>query len=268
MTLSTTLRGLLYEPRVRDLDVDAPDFLEVHATVLKEKPMLHDTFRYFYEKMAGLCDAHLATEGREIELGSGAGFFKDIRPGVETSDIRQASGIDLVIDAQNMDLPDESVRCVYAINVFHHLPEPEKFFAELGRVLVPGGGCVLIEPHGGPASAALHKRLHKDEFFDAQAPDWVNAEIRGPLSGANQALSHIVFSRDIARFERDHGQYLSLVHREYCANSLRYLFSGGLNFRQLLPNALSPVLKGVEAAASPLAHYWSFHHALVLQRKA
>lgn len=261
------IRKMLYEPRVRDVNVDAPDFLELHAQILKEKPMLHDTFLAFYKQMGRLCDTYLTAEGREIELGSGAGFFKDVRPQVETSDIREAPGIELVIDAQNMQLPDSSVRCVYAINVFHHLPEPERFFEELKRVLVSGGGCVLVEPHGGPGSAALHKRLHKDEFFDPNARAWANTEIRGPLSGANQALSHIVFSRDLSRFERDHGSDLELVHREYCGNSLRYLFSGGLNFRQLLPNVLMPVLRGAERVMYPASHWWSFHHALVLQRK-
>lgn len=267
MGLSKLIRNALYDPKIRDLDVDAEDFLAVHASVLKQKPMLHDTFSYFYCKMAALCDQYLNVDGREIELGSGAGFMKDVRPTVETSDIRKFDSIDLVIDAQKMDLPDRSVRCIYAINVFHHLPEPEKFFEELKRILVPGGGCILIEPHGGPASAALHKRLHKDEFFDANATDWVNTEIRGPLSGANQALSHIVFERDIDRFKRDYGDALELIHREYCANSLRYLFSGGLNFRQLMPTHVGSVLRSIETIASPAAYYWSFHQALVIRRR-
>ncbi len=267
MSFTVKLRELLYEPRVKNANVDAPDFLELHSRILREKPVLNDAFTAFYNQMGQLCDRYLAVEGREIELGSGAGFFKAIRPQVETSDIREAPGIDLKLDAQSMNLPDTSVRCVYAINVFHHLPEPERFFDELKRVLVPGGGCILIEPHGGLASAALHKRLHKDEFFDAGAPDWINSEIRGPLSGANQALSHIVFHRDLERFEQDHGDCLELVHREYCRNSLRYLMSGGLNFRQLVPDALSPVLRGTEYVLSPVAKLWSLHHALVLRRR-
>jgi hypothetical protein len=59
------------------------------------------------------------------------------------------------------------------------------------RVLVPGGGCVLIEPHSGPLSSIVHKRLHKDEYFDPDESGWKNDKIRGPLSGANQALAHM-----------------------------------------------------------------------------
>ena len=268
MSLSKQLRKFLYEPKIRDLDVDAQDILATHRSLLKSKPMLCDTFRYFYKKMVTLCDQYLNVDGREIELGSGVGFMKDVRPTLETSDIRKLDSIDLIIDAQNMNLLDNSVRCIYAINVFHHLAEPEKFFEELKRVLVPGGGCILIEPHGGPASAALHKRLHKDEFFDTSMQrDWVNKEIRGPLSGANQALSHIVFERDIIRFQRDHGDALELIHRGYCTNALRYFFSGGLNFRQLMPTVASSVLRAIETIATPAAYYWSFHQILVIKRR-
>ena len=267
MSLSNYLRKALCEPKVSDLNVDGQDILTAHKSLLKSKPMLRDTFLYFYKKMTTLCDQYLNVDGREIELGSGAGFMKDVRPALETSDIRKLDSIDLIIDAQNMNLFDNSVRCIYAINVFHHLAEPEKFFEELKRVLVPGG-CILIEPHGGPASAALHKRLHKDEFFDTSMQrDWVNKEIRGPLSGANQALSHIVFERDIIRFQRDHGDALELIHREYCTNALRYFFSGGLNFRQLIPTVASSVLRAIETIATPAAYYWSFHQVLVIKRR-
>ena len=260
------MRDALYEPRIKNVPADDDSLLNLHASVLKNKPLLHDTFAYFYQKMVSLCDQFLDGLGDEIELGSGAGFFKEVRPHVLTSDIRYSPAFDLELDAQNMKLEDQSVRCIYAINVFHHLPEPTRFFSELKRVLAPGGGCILIEPHGGPASAALHRRLHKDEFFDPNAPDWSNYQIRGPLSGANQALSHIVFSRDLDRFKREYGTELDVVHREFCTNGLRYLLSGGLNFRQLVPNALSPLVVGVERIATPIARFWSLHEVLVIRR--
>lgn len=266
MTLSSKLRGILYEPRVRSVDVDAPDFLSIHAQILREKPILHSTFLDFYRQMSRLSNTYVTGQGREIELGSGAGFFPEVRPAVEKSDIRILPGIPLVLDAQKMNLPNQSVRCIYAINVFHHLPEPELFFQELKRVLSPGGGCILIEPHGGPASAALHRRLHKDEYFDPDAVEWSNTNIRGPLSGANQALAHIVFERDIETFEVKHGRDLSLVHRKYRTNALRYLASGGLNFRQVMPSIATEMLRGVEKVLTPLARAWTFHQAIVLKR--
>jgi SAM-dependent methyltransferase len=166
-----------------------------------------------------------------------------------------------------MALPDDSVRCIYAINVFHHLPDPERFLSELCRVLHAGGGCILIEPHIGFASALLHRYLHSDERFIPDAKSWETTDIGGPLSGANQALAYIVFERDIARFNSLYGEKLEIAYQGYVLNGLRYLFSGGLNFRQLLPSVFAPLLRGLEFAGRPLARYWSFHQIIVIRKR-
>lgn len=261
------LRGWLYEPKVRGVNVNDNELLDIHAEILSGKPLLRSAFETFYRDMMALCDRFLTKSGMEVELGSGAGFFKSLRPALVTSDIREGANIDLALDAQNMALPDDSVRCIYAINVFHHLPDPDLFFSELCRVLRPGGGCILIEPHGGFCSALLHRYLHSDERFLPDAQTWQNADIGGPLSGANQALAYIVFERDIARFNALYGEHLEIVHRGYSLNAMRYLLSGGLNFRQLLPSASGPFLRMLEAIGSPLARYWSFHQAIVIRKR-
>ena len=267
MRIIERLRGRLYEPKVLGVAVDDNALLGIHAAILREKPLLSSAFETFYRDMVALCDRLLTTSGAEIELGSGAGFFKKLRPDVITSDIRKGAHIDLVLDALNMTLPNNSVRCIYAINVFHHLPDPDRFFAELCRVLRPGGGCILIEPHGGFSSALLHRHLHSDERFLPDAKSWQTTEIGGPLSGANQAMADIVFKRDIQRFENLYGEHLEIVYRGYSLNALRYLFSGGLNFRQLLPSAFEPILRALESLGSPLARHWSFHQIIVIRKR-
>jgi SAM-dependent methyltransferase len=218
--------------------------------------------------MAGLCDRLFCVDGLEVELGTGAGFFKTIRPNLVTSDIRKGEHIDMELDAQAMGLADNSVRSIYAINVFHHIPDPCLFFSELTRVLSPGGGCILIEPHDGFASSLLHRYLHSDEHFSPDAPGWRTAEIAGPLSGANQAMAHIVFERDLTQFDALYGDKLEIVHRGYELNALRYLLSGGLNFRQILPSFMARPLSWVERFLSPLARYWSLHQVIVIQKRA
>ena len=261
------LREWLYESKVSGVDVDDNSLLSIHAEVLREKPLLRSAFKTFYCDMIDCCDRMLTTSGKEIELGSGAGFFKSLRPGLVTSDIRKGPQIDMALDAQKMSLPDDSVRCIYAINVFHHLPDPDRFFLELCRVLRPGGGCILIEPHIGFGSALLHRHLHTDERFLPDAKSWQTMDISGPLSGANQALAYIVFERDIARFNSLYGEQLVIIHRGYELNALRYLFSGGLNFRQLLPTVTEPILRMVEFLCKPLSRYWSFHQIIVIQKR-
>ena len=266
-TLISRLRTILYEPTVHKVNVDDQELLGIHRSILLGKPLLRSAFVTFYEEMSRLSDRYLSAGGLEVELGSGAGFFKSVRPGLISSDVRSGAHIDLAVDAMNMPMGDASVRCVYAINVFHHLSNPERFFDELCRVLQPGGGCILVEPHGGFSSALVHRHLHTDEHFDPDASNWQTATIGGPLSGANQALAHIVFRRDQARFQELYGKRLEIVSRSYALNSLRYLLSGGLNFRQLLPSAFGPLLQLMERLGAPLARHWSLHQIIVLRKK-
>ena len=261
------IRSWLYEPKVRGINVDDANLLGIHSSVLQNKRLLRSAFETFYEEMSTLSNRYFKVEGLEVEMGTGAGFFQSLRPSIITSDIRRGPNIDMELDAQDMDLEADSVRCLYAINVFHHLPNPNKFFNELIRVLQKGGGCVLIEPHIGFCSALLHKHLHSDEHFDPGAPGWETANMGGPLSGANQALADIVFRRDKDIFNSQYGESLEIVHQGYALNAFRYLLSGGLNFRQLAPSFLEFPLKKIESFLRPIAKYWSLHQVIVIRKK-
>lgn len=265
--MTTAIRKLLLDPKVAGVAVDDPSLLERHQQVLAEKPLLASAFEAFYRQMLALRDRHVRAQGIEVELGSGAGFFKRVHPELITSDIRPGRGIDRVVDALDMPFEARSVRCLYAINLFHHLPDPGVFFNEVSRVLAPGGLCMLVEPHGGFFSAFLHRRLHADEYFDETAT-WRNEGITGPLGGANQAAAEIVFRRDRPIFDTRFGNQLEIVERPYALNALRYLASGGVNFRPLLPAVAAPLLSAVEHLASPLARHWSLHQVTVIRRRA
>lgn len=49
-----------------------------------------------------------------------------------------------LMDATALDFADASVDLVVVIRVLHHLPDPQPAFAEIGRVLAPGG-VALVE---------------------------------------------------------------------------------------------------------------------------
>jgi hypothetical protein len=70
------------------------------------------------------------------------------------------------------------------------------------------------------------------------------------MHGANQALSYIVFERDRALFEQ-RCPTLEVVVREPLTNWLRYLLSGGLNFRQLVPSRTEEVLRALVRLLAP-----------------
>ena len=59
---------------------------------------------------------------------------------------------------------------------------------------------------------------------------------------------------------------LEIVERRPLRNWLRYILSGGVNFRTLAPGWSDPILRAVEAALSPLAHWLAIHHLIVLRK--
>ena len=261
------LRACLYDPRLRNLPVNDRRLLTIHSKILHEKKQLKKVFNDFYDVMLKCNKKFVTASGNEIELGSGVGFLKSRRPNLVTTDIRESKNIEKYIDAQKMKIQSNSLSCIYAINVFHHLEKPDMFLKEISRVLKPGGGCILIEPHEGIISAFFHKFVHKSEIFDTKQVAWSNELIKGPLSGANQALAFIIFKRDLKLFNRRHGKTLEIKHQEYVMNGMRYLLTGGLNFRQIIPSFMFFFVKILEFTLSPLAKFWTLHQITVILKK-
>ncbi len=228
--------------------------------------MIREVFAECHSSMRSLADSYLRADGAAVEIGAGVAPMRESDPAVLSSDIVAGPGLDFVIDAQKMGLRTGCVRVVYAQNVFHHLAQPRRFLGELERVLAPGGGAILLEPYFGPLASFLYKRLFAGETFDKSVAEW-ETSMAGPMQGANQALSYIVFVRDGARFGEQFPT-LEVVHRSTVPNYLRYLASGGLNFRQILPDAAIGPLRALERALRPLGPLLALHHLIVLRKKA
>jgi len=259
------LLDLLRDPSVENIDVDGKDRLVAHRKMLARKKMLREVFTEFHHIFRKLDNEYFSASGTKIELGAGIAPIRDSYPDVLATDVVPGPHLDRVVDAENMDLPNNSVRVVYGQNCFHHFPHPESFFAELDRVLAPGGGVILLEPYYGPFASFLYKRLFKTEGFDKKYPSW-ETPVAGPMNGANQALSYIVFVRDRFVFEQKYPT-LKVVHQELCGNYFKYLLSGGLNFRQLIPDWMGPVINFLELALSPFNRWISLHYIIVVRKE-
>ncbi|QKV63224.1 methyltransferase domain-containing protein [Pseudomonas sp. 43A] len=257
--------AFLSEPSLKKFDVDGIERIELHSKVLETKQMLKEVFVEFHHSFHELAARHIPAKGLEVELGAGVAPMRDTYRQVLATDIVAAPYLDQVVDAQNMELDDAGVAVFYGQNCFHHFPEPDLFFNEVKRTLKPGGGLILIEPYYGPLASTLYKRMFKSEGFDKAYGSW-NTPATGPMNGANQALSFLVFIRDKEEFDRKHPS-LEIVHQEVCNNYLRYLISGGLNFRQLLPNFCTPLIKLLEKILQPLNTLLGLHHIIVIRKK-
>jgi SAM-dependent methyltransferase len=260
------LLSLLMEPALQGVDLAGPERLPLHQKILSEKKMIRAVFEEFYRTCLALEARHFgATTGTRVEIGAGTSFLKSLQPDIISTDLELGPNIDMAVDAQHMPFESESVRTLFCINAFHHFPEPRQFFSEVLRVVRPGGGCIIIDPAYGPVANFLFRRLFSSEGYDRAATGW------GYLSGAagqslpNQALSFVVFMRDIERLASEFPA-LELVEKDVISNYLEYLLSGGLNFRQLVPDWMKPAVRATESLLSPFRKQLGLHHFVVLRK--
>ena len=251
------LKSLLAHPLTRGADLDDPRTTALRRRIIESKPFLRRIYVDWYRTLA----ADIPTgDGRVLELGSGAGFFREVVPDAICSEIFACPGIDLVLDGQRMPLADASLRAIVMTDVFHHLPRAREFFKEATRVVRPGGVIAMIEPWVSGWSKRIYQRLHHEPFRpDADAWEFPSS---GPLSGANGALPWIVFQRDRESFAREFP--LWEVARVDPMMPLRYLLSGGVSMRSLMPSMLYRPVAGVEKVLGPGAAM--FAH-IVLRRR-
>ncbi len=266
MSYFKKIRTFLHEPRLIGIDPDSEEMLSIHSKILLEKPMMKEVFSEFYETCIKLDTKYFSNStAKRVEIGAGVSFFKKKYPEIISTDIKKAENLDMVVDAQNMPFENSSIRAIYGINCFHHFPNPNLFFNELERVLQEGCGCILIDPYYGMVAKPFYEKIFDSEIFDMNQKEWTN-ESMGFMNDANQALSYIVFKRDQKIFEKLYPN-LEIVIQKPLNNYLRYLLSGGLNFRQILPSFFSPLIKFVEFILSPLNSIFALHHIIVIRKK-
>lgn len=247
-----------------DHEVEQAARIDRHADAFARKPALRQLFQDIHAILRAQDDRWLSGSGTRIELGAGVAPMRDTYPDVRATDIVSAPHLDGVADAQNLDVPAGSVRTLYLQNCFHHLPDPEAFFHSSERALAAGGGIVMLEPHWGPIASMIFPRLFKDEGFDKKQVEWTTPT-DGPMRAANQALSYIVLKRDRVRYEKLFPK-MKVTASGVMPNYMRYVLTGGLNFPQLLPTLMYPVVKGVETVFSPAAPLIGLHQWFVIRK--
>ena len=224
------------------VELDDPARVRQLRELLGRKRFLRSLYEDFYRRFAAglrLCPE----KGLILELGSGAGFLKEFIAEVKTTDILPYDGIDLVVDAARMPFEDGSLRAICMLNVFHHLPDVEKFLLEAQRCLAPGGRVLMVDQYPGFISGPIYRHLHH-ERFDPDAETWSFAS-SGPLSGANGALAWIVFERDRARREALTPRLR--LERYETSLPLSYWLAGGLKSWSLVPNWAAGSVKCLDA---------------------
>jgi len=256
-----SMRRWLEHPLTRGLDLDDPRTTHLRRRILEEKPFLRNIYEDWYARIA----VSLPPEpGPVLELGAGAGFLVDFIPGLVRSEVFYTPGIDAVLDGLALPFATGSLRGIAMTNVLHHLPSPLRFFAEAARCIRPGGVVTMIEPWVTSWSKRIYPRLHH-EPFDPTAPAW-ELTGGGPLSGANGALPWILFVRDRERFEREAPEWK--IRPITPIMPFRYMVSGGISLRNLMPAASHLLWKGLERALDPWRDRLGMFAQVVLERRS
>ena len=177
-------------------DLDSAESNGALKQIINENYLL----KKFYKENYNLFKKELKIENKLgstiLEIGSGAGFIKDVIPNTITSEIIELEGIDLKMNATNLKFLNGSVDAIILLNVLHHITNPEQFISECQRVLKNKGIILMIEPANTWLSRIIYKNFHHEDFDEFS--DWYLKD-GGRLSMANQALPYIIFERDFGK---------------------------------------------------------------------
>ncbi len=231
--------GLLNLKEVEQYNLDDPRRTVTHGEVIRNKKFLHQLYVEWYSHFKQKIDS--LPQGPLVELGSGAGFVKEVIPQMLTSDVMELPNLDYIFPGENMPFQDGSMAGIFMIDVLHHIPQPALFLKEAERVIAKGGKIMMTEPANSTWGRFIYRNFHHEPFEPTGT--W-EIPATGPLSGANGALPWIIFERDRQQFEQ---QFPSLkIESIRYHTPLRYLLSGGVSKRQLAPNFSYGVVKGLE----------------------
>lgn len=240
-------------------DLDSPERTILHKSIIKQKKFLNSLYIDWYNKLKKFSNYN--DQGKFLELGSGGGFIKEIMPNIITSDVISLPDIDKVFYGENMPFENESLDGIVMIDVFHHIPDSRGFLSEANRVLKKNGKLVMSEPWNSPWGKFIYQNFHH-EPFEPTSEKWTIIN-EGSLSGANGALPWIVFKRDRLQFE---AEYPDLEIEFIIQHTpLRYLLSGGLTMKQLVPDFLFKFMTYTDRILS-IFHFSMFAYIIVRKK--
>lgn len=254
---------------VKNTNLTDEERFVTHKKILDGKKILKNCYNDFYKTMLSIEKKYLINKkvGVRIELGAGIGFIKKFDKNIITSDVIKNKFTDKTIDANKIPYGNNKISTIFGIFCFHHFKDQHGFLKDLEKKLKPGGLCILIEPYYGFLASLAYKKIHKSEYFDPN--EKLNHKINNKtaMENANQALSYIYFKKNKNKFDQNFPK-LEILEEYIFSNYLRFIISGGLNFKKLIPEFLNIFVVIVEILISPLKKILGVHYLIVLRKKS
>lgn len=251
-----TGKGFKYDLKY---DLDDPNRTLMHAEIIKSKPFLKKLYIEWYSNF--MDEIKNLPSGKMIEIGSGGGFLKEIIPQVITSDILPLKNCDMTFSAENLPFVENELSAIFMVNVLHHIPDPKKFFYEAEKKIMKDGMIVMVETANSTFSKIIYKNFHH-EPFDTKA-GW-ELTSSGPLSSSNQALPWIIFNRDKDKFSRMFPRLQIISTKLH--TPFRYILSGGVSRKTLVPDGTFPFFSFFEKLLTPLMNYLGMFETIKIKK--
>jgi SAM-dependent methyltransferase len=233
------------------IDTQAHDALLRQRRLWQRKPVLR---RIYNEEFFARLVSSRKTAGVCIEVGGGAGFFKELLPSVFCTDLIPCPWLDAVVDAQRLPFRASSISNIFGLDMLHHLAAPMMFLSEVQRVLIPGGRLILVEPWITPLSRFIYRYLHQEDC-DLSAQPW-DADGSGfprnkKAFEGNQAIPYLLFGpRTLSRTLEALKDLKVVAVEPFCL--FAYLLSFGFKPMSLLPEFLYPAVSKLERQTLPV----------------
>lgn len=236
-----------------------------HRDTWERKPRLRDIYADFYDRLARLL---ADVPGPNIELGSGPGTLRTRIPNLLSSDIVAVPWLDFVADACRLPLADGSVANLLMVDVLHHLSRPQRFLAEVTRLLAPGGRLVLLDVYLSPLSYPVYRFLHPEPAslsirpLDAH-PDRSLFDERDPWA-SDQGMARALFWKQAGTLSRLFPR-LRVAHREVFS-TFEWPLSGGFDHPCRIPACAAGAVRCIDRLTERLARYLGFRCLVALER--
>lgn len=168
---------------------------------------------------------------RVVEIGSGAGeglnFLSRVAPtsrflGVELSPTAAGRANAILArgeqlrymqgDAENLPLADGEADIIVSVESSHNYPHPDRFFAEVARVLKPGGYFTYLDGYTAHRYQQMTELKRTMPEFEWLAEDDISAEVRAGIRKRLAPGSHFrrtsLANQATSKLKRDIGFYL------------------------------------------------------------
>ncbi|OHA30082.1 MAG: hypothetical protein A3G52_02280 [Candidatus Taylorbacteria bacterium RIFCSPLOWO2_12_FULL_43_20] len=189
--------------------------------------------------------AHTAhfVSGKTLDFGAGSAKYRNlIVPHTSeyiTFDMIKGTNIDVVGDALNPPFPNNHFDTVISTQVLEHVEKPWIMVSEIGRILKPGGVCIITAPFMAPYHADPH------DFFrftiEGLASLFVNNEFEiiehdsyGKIFSVLSEMIHFMFFSPYRRSTKRRDLWGGRIMRR--VESLAYLLDKSLKNKIIYPN--------------------------------